>query len=91
MKRTILMCILVAAALWSQGCIIVNKEEKVVRPAPIPAVPEGPAIREIDTAGELAFADSRQAIYTNIAQREDLRPEAQVYLVCRRMIGRSPC
>lgn len=81
MRRTALMCMLVAVALWAQGCIIVNKEEKIVRPAPIPAAPSDPAIQEIDVAGKLAFPDSRQAAYTTIAQREDLSPEAQVHLV----------
>jgi hypothetical protein len=75
------MCVLIAVALWSQGCVIVNKEEKVVRPAPIPSVPADPAIRDIDTVGNLAFADNRRVTYTNIAQREDLSAEAQVHLV----------
>ena len=38
-------------------------------------------IREIDTAGQLAFDNNKAAILTSIAQREDLSPAAQVHLV----------
>lgn len=81
MTRAILTCGIVLAALCAQGCVYVNREEKVVSPPPSSAGSEDITIREIDTVSRLAFADNQAAGLKNIARREDLSPEAQVHLV----------
>lgn len=80
MTRVMLTCGFLLAAVCMQGCLFINTEEKVISP-PGPAGPEDEVIREIDTVGQLAFADNEAAILKNIAQRQDLTPAAQVHLV----------
>ncbi len=81
MKKSILTCGLVLAALWAQGCISIHSEEETV-PARAPARgTTDVTIREIDAVAKLSFENNRAESYKNIAQRDRLSDRAQVHLV----------
>lgn len=88
MRKVTLMCGLLLATLWMQGCIAVRSEKKTVPPGPVvrtpaprPAVPEDMTIREIDAVRTLSLERNRKERYMAFAGRADLEPQAQVYLV----------
>ncbi len=81
MGKVMLVCGLVLAAMWMQGCIVIHTEEERVPPRPSATEPGDVTIREIDAVGKLSFDNDRQAGYKNIAERDGLSDRAQVHLV----------
>jgi len=81
MRNVMLVCGLVLAAIWMQGCVVINTEEERVPSRPTTTQPGDVTIREIDAVAKLSFDNNRQAGYQSIAQREGLSDHAQVHLV----------
>jgi len=81
MRKVMLTCGLVLAAIWMQGCIVVHTEEERVPSSPRAAEPGDVTIREIDAVAKLSFDNNRQTVYNEIAQRDGLSDRAQVHLV----------
>jgi len=81
MRNAILLCGLVLAAIWMQGCVVIDTKEERVPSRPAATEPGDVTIREIDAVAKLSFENNRQAAYKNIAQRDELSDPAQVHLV----------
>lgn len=77
MRKALLTCGLVLAAIGLQGCIAIHTEKNTTGSAG----PGDVTIREIDAVAKLSFENNRQTAYKGIAQRGALSDHAQVHLV----------
>jgi hypothetical protein len=80
MKMCSLLAVLILAAGWAGGCLVIHSE-KTTSPRPESVEPEDVTIREIDAVGKLAFDNGRREAYKRIAERPGLSDGAQVYLI----------
>ena len=83
MRRILLHSILILAALWLAGCVVVVHEDKKHprREPDVICVPVDGMIEEIEAAGKLSFEPHRRDAYMRIARRPSLHDEAQEHLV----------
>jgi hypothetical protein len=82
MRRVLLNSMMVLAALWLTGCVVVVHDEKRhPRKPDVICVPVDGMIEEIDAAGKLSFEPSRRDAYKRIAKRPGLSDAAQEHLV----------
>lgn len=82
MRRILLNSIMVSAALWLTGCmVVVHEDKRHPRKPDVVYVPADVVIEEIDAIGKLSFEPSRRDAYMQIARRPGLHDEAQKHLV----------
>ena len=83
MKRVLLNPMLLLAAFWLTGCIVVVHDEKRHPPHEphVSRVPADGTIEEIDAVGKLSFEPSRRDAYMRIARRPGLSDAAQEHLI----------
>lgn len=82
MRRILLNSVVILAALWLTGCVVVVHEEKRhPRKPDVIHVPADGVIEEIDAVGKLTFDPHRRDAYMRIARRPGLHDEAQAHLV----------
>jgi hypothetical protein len=83
MRRILLNSILILAALWLTGCVVVVHEDKKHprRKPDVVCAPSDVLIEEIDVVGKLTFEPHRRDAYMRIARRPGLHDEAQEHLV----------
>ena len=82
MRRILLNSIMVSAALWFTGCVVVVHEDKRhPRKPDVVCVPADGTIEEIDAVSKLSFEPHRRDAYMRIAKRPGLHDEAQAHLV----------
>ena len=83
MRRVLLNPMLLLAAFWLTGCIVVVHDEKRHPPhePDVGCVPADGIIEEIDAVGKLSFEPSRRDAYMRIARRPGLSDAAQEHLV----------
>jgi len=82
MRRILLNSIMVLAALWLTGCmVVVHEDKRHPRKPDVIYVPADGVIEEIDAVGKLSFEPHKRDAYMRIAKRPDLHDEAQEHLV----------
>ena len=83
MKRVLLNPVMILAAFWLTGCMVVVHEDKRHLPhePDVIYVPADGVIEEINAAGKLSFDPHRRDAYMRIAKRPELSDAAQVHLV----------
>jgi hypothetical protein len=80
MKMCSILAVLILAAGWASGCLVIHSE-KTTSPRSESVEPEEVTTREIDAVGKLAFDNNRREAYKGIAARPGLSDGAQVHLV----------
>jgi hypothetical protein len=83
MKHVLLNSVMILAAIWLTGCMVVVHEDKRHPPhePDVIYVPADSVIEEINAAGKLSFDPHRRDAYMRIAKRPGLHDEAQEHLV----------
>ena len=81
MKKKLLLANLFVLIFCIQGCVVVVDDDQWPQEPSDNYHVSDKTINEIDAISKLAFDNSRRDGFKRIAQREDLSPEAQVYLV----------
>ena len=83
MRRVLLNVMMVLAAFWLTGCmVVVHDQKRHPRSRPdVVCVPADGIIEEIDAVGTLSFEPYRRDAYERIAKRPNLHDAAQQHLV----------
>ena len=81
MKKGLLAVGLFVSAACLTGCLVIVSEETRGRDGPPVCAPADETIAEIDAVSKLSFDSDRKQGYKRIAERTELRADAQVYLV----------
>lgn len=81
MKKSLLAVGLFVSAVCLAGCLVIFSEETRGPDEPPVCAPIDETIAEIDAVSKLSFDSDRQQGYKRIAERTELSPDAQIYLV----------
>ncbi len=83
MRRLLLNPMMILAAIWFTGCMVVVHEDKRHPPhePDVICVPADGVIEEINAVGKLSFEPHRSDAFKRIAKRPSLSDAAQEHLV----------